>query len=407
MDILKAKADSAHGSPEDQAGFMLPQIPDGDSIPPAFHSGGGQKKPGLWRRYRAWAGNHKAANIAIIAGAVLLVAGVAVALYFLLKPKPVAQVQTSSQKTPVTQPAAPAGPKFYSPLTGLPVPDEATTKRQVTGIMIENSPAARPQSGLLTAGVVYEAIAEGGITRFAALYQESRPGLIGPVRSLRPYYLSWMAPYNAAIAHVGGSYNALNEVRVPGRYKDIDQFFNGSYYWRATDRIAPHNVYTSFDKLDALNQSKGYTSSTFTGFPRKAENTAAAPNATSIDIPISSADYNVHYDYDKASNSYLRSEGGAAHNDREGGRLKPKVVIAMKVNTTIGIDDGPREVMTANNTSGQAYIFEDGIIETATWSKGGQTDQLHFLNPEGKDISINAGQTWITATPTEQTVSWK
>ena len=227
------------------------------------------------------------------------------------------------------------------------------------------------------------------------------------MRSLRPYYLSWIAPFDAAVSHVGGSYNALNEVRVPGKYKDIDQFFNGSYYWRTTDRLAPHNVYTSFDRLDALNKSKGFTSSSFTGFPHKTESPAPTPSATSINITISSATYNVHYDYDKATNSYLRSEGGEPHNDREGGRLKPKVVIAMKVQTTIGIDDGPREMMTANNTKGQAYIFEDGIVEQATWSKGGQKDQLHFLNPQGQDIKINSGQTWITATPTEEDVTWQ
>ena len=333
----------------------------------------------------------------------MLISGIAAAWVALHpKPQPVAQAQPVKKAAP-----PPEAPKFYSPLTGKQVGDEAATKRQVTAIMIENSPDARPQSGLLTAGVVYEAIAEGGITRFATLFQEDRPGLVGPVRSLRPYYLTWIAPYDAAIAHVGGSYNALNEVRVPGKYKDIDQFFSGNYYYRATDRYAPHNVYTTFDKLDELNKSKGFTGSSFTGFPRKTETPSKAPNATSITINISSATFNVHYDYDKASNSYARSEGGAAHNDREGGQIKPKVVIAMKVNTSIGIDDGPREMMDVTNASGDASIFQDGIVEQATWTKAGQKDQLHFKNAEGKDIKINPGQTWITATPTEQSVTWQ
>lgn len=323
----------------------------------------------------------------------------------LLKPK--VQASIAPKVSTPQAPAEPVKPKYYSPLTGMEVPDEATTKRQVTAIMIENSPDARPQSGLLTAGVAYEAIAEGGITRFAIMYQESRPGLVGPVRSLRPYYLSWMAPFDASIAHVGGSYTALNEVRVPGKYKDIDQFFNGASFWRATDRYAPHNVYTSFDKLDALNAAKGFTGSTFTGFPRKTEPASTTPNASSINITISSATYNVHYDYEQASNSYIRSVGGKPHIDREGGQIKPKVVIAMKVNTTIAFEDGYREQMAVNDAKGEAYIFQDGIMEKATWSKGGQKDQLRFLNPEGKDIKINPGQTWITATPTEQSVTWQ
>jgi hypothetical protein len=381
--------------------FELPVIPDDDMPPPVFH-GHGKSKPSHWQRFKAWVGDHKKLSIFLAIIIVLLLAGGGYALYVVLKPKPhIAAMKPAPVKE---TPKAPEAPKFYSPLTGLEVPDEATTKRQVTAIMIENSPDARPQSGLLTAGVIYEAIAEGGITRFAVLYQDSRPGLIGPVRSLRPYYLSWIAPYDAAIAHVGGSYNALNEVRS-GQYKDIDQFFNGGSYWRATDRYAPHNVYTNFDKLDALNKAKGFNSSSFTGFPRKTETASKAPNATKINIPISSATFNVHYDYEPGSNSYIRSEGGKPHLDREGGQIKPKVIIAMKVPTSVGFEDGYREQMTVNNASGEAWIFEDGIVEAVTWKKGGQKDQLHFLNPEGKDININRGQTWITATP--QSANWQ
>lgn len=382
--------------------FELPAIPD-DDAPPAFHGHSRDPKTRL-SRFKHWVSDHKKLSILLAALLVLILAGGGYALYaaFNHKPQPVVIIPAPAKKTP----KPPEPPKFYSPLTGLQVSDEATTKRQVTGVMLENSPDARPQSGMLTAGVLYEAIAEGGITRFAALYQESRPGLIGPVRSLRPYYLSWMAPYDAAISHVGGSYNALNEVRSGG-YKDIDQFFNGGSYWRATDRYAPHNVYTNFDRLDALNKAKGYNNSNFTGFPRKTESASKTPSATKIDIRISSALYNVHYDYESATNSYIRFVGGKPHIDREGGQLKPKVVIAMKVKTTLGMDDGWREMMEVNNTSGQAFIFEDGIVEPATWKKGGQKDQLHFLNPEGQDIKINPGQTWITATPTEQTVTWQ
>ena len=383
--------------------FELPQIPDGNLIPPAFTRPG--KKPSLWHRLKHWVVTHKKTSAVLAVALLLVLAGGGAGLYLLLKPKTQAATEAPKVTTPAPQP--PEKPKYYSPLSGLEVGDEATTKRQVTAIMIENSPDARPQSGIITAGLAYEAIAEGGITRFAMLYQESRPGLIGPVRSLRPYYLSWIAPFDATISHVGGSYNALNEVRVPGKYKDIDQFFNGKYYWRATDRYAPHNVYTSFDKLDELNQAKGFTSSSFTGFPRKTETPAATPTATNISIPISSATYNVRYDYDKATNSYIRYVGGKPHVDREGGQIKPKVVIAIKVRTTLAMDDGWREQMDVNNTTGEAYIFQDGIMEKATWSKGGQKDQLHFLNPEGKDIKLNPGQTWITATPTEQNVTWQ
>src|SRR5262249_44865010 len=158
---------------------------------------------------------------------------------------------------------------------------------------IENSDDARPQSGLQEAGVVYEAIAEAGITRFMALFQETGPQYIGPVRSLRPYYIDFAAPFQASIVHVGGSPDALAQV-TSGGFRNLDQFANGGSFWRISTRYAPHNVYTAFARLDALNQSKGYTSSKFTGWPRKKDKKLALPQATAIDIRVSSPDFYSH-----------------------------------------------------------------------------------------------------------------
>ncbi len=307
--------------------------------------------------------------------------------------------------------------KYYSPLTGNEVGDEAATKRAVTGIMIENSPDARPQSGLKNSGIVFEAVAEGGITRFLALYQDEQPSLIGPVRSVRPYYVDWVAAFDASIAHVGGSYNALQEVRN-GQYRDIDQFFNASAYWRATDRYAPHNVYTSFEKLNALNTSKGYTSSTFTGFVRtqsltkkeaksRADANPVKPStANSIQVNISGALYNSSYTYDATTKLYARSQAGAPHIDREDGAITPRVVIVIKVPTKLGYEDGYREQMQTIG-SGEAFIFQSGTVQQATWEKTDKKSQLRFIDGNKKDIPLEAGQTWITAIATDKAVTWQ
>jgi hypothetical protein len=287
------------------------------------------------------------------------------------------------------------------------VPDQASTQQAVTGVMIENSPDARPQSGLKDAGVVYEAIAEGGITRFMALYQQSKPQLIGPVRSLRFYDVEWLAPFQGSIAHVGGSQQALGEIRN-GSYRDLDQFFNSAYYWRSTDRPAPHNVYTSFEKLDALNSKKGYNNSTFTAWPRQDGKPAKAVTAGSIDVTISSALYNSHYAYDAAANTYTRYQAGAPHLDREGGNITPAVIVVIEVDEQTVMQDGYREQITTVG-SGKAHIFENGTEQEATWTKTDRGSQTAFTDSAGKQISLNRGQTWITAVPVNRGggVTWQ
>ena len=296
--------------------------------------------------------------------------------------------------------------KFYSLLTGEQVADDAARKKPVTAVMIENSPEARPQSGLKHAGVVYEAPAEGGITRFMALYQgDNKPSQIGPVRSLRIYYLGWGAPYQASIAHVGGSANALQTVR--SGHRDIDQFFNGNAYWRSTDRYAPHNVYTSGEKLDQLNAAKGYTESTFTSFARVDEKAAETPTASTIRLNFSSATYNTHYTYDKASNSYQRFLAGQPHRDREHGHITPKVVIALETTTERRPGpDGYDDLVTSG--SGKATIFQNGTVVTATWKKEHLSAPLRLVDAEGKDIPLVRGQTWVGAfVPGRGSVSWE
>lgn len=294
--------------------------------------------------------------------------------------------------------------KIYSPLTGVEVSEE-DSKRPVTAVMIENSPDARPQSGLKDCGVVFEAIAEAGITRFLCLYQEAQPELIGPVRSLRPYYIDWLSAFDPTVAHVGGSASALAEIRN-GSYKDLDQFFNAKTYWRSKDRRAPHNVYTNFENLNAANDSKGFTSSEFTGFARKDTKTAKTPDATTITVPVSSALFNSSYAYSPNDNAYLRSQAGQPHVDREKGQIKPKVVIVLQTAHGKTVEDGARETIETIG-SGTATIFQNGTATAATWSKQSKNSQLKFKDSADKEIELGRGQTWITVVPSANAPSWK
>jgi len=357
----------------------------------------GPKKPSKLRfldhreKWKSLRTRHKL--IVIVLALVVVVAGSLIARMLLSGSSETAIDISKAEKKVLT---------VASPLSGVQV-DPQLAKRPVTAIMIENSLDARPQSGIADAGVIFEAIAEGGITRFITLYQDSQPQHIGPVRSLRPYYIDWAAAFDASIVHIGGSPDALAQIRSNG--KDLDQFFNAGSFWRERSRPAPHNVYTSFEKLDALNKSKGYTSSTFTPWPRKTDQALATPSARLIDLDISSALFNVHYEYSASSNSYLRSEGGAAHTatssaNGPGIQLAPKVVVVMII--PYSIVDRSGHSGYAVNGNGTVDVFQDGGVTVGTWSKLDRAAQLTFKDSAGQPIKFNAGQTWVTALQANQ-----
>jgi hypothetical protein len=342
----------------------------------------------------------------VIIGGVLFVALFGGGLAFALS-------STTSNNTPppapkVTAVKPPVVVPITSPLTGLPV-SATDAQRPVTAVMVENSDAARPQAGLSQAGVVFEALAEGGITRFMALYQETQPSNIGPIRSLRPYYLQWAMGFDAAVAHVGGSPQALTDVNSWSS-KDINEFYYGSSFHRISTREAPHNVYTSIAALNSIESSKGWTTSKFTGFPRKDDSPSKSPDATSIDLNPSYADFAVNYSYNPTNNSYLRSEGGAAHMDSNTGtQIEPKVVIAMVVPLSRGALDATGAYYSDYQAigTGPVYVFQDGTVTTGTWSKAGNADQIEFSDANKNPIKLNAGQTWITALASNGEVTYK
>ncbi|GAF86264.1 unnamed protein product, partial [marine sediment metagenome] len=110
-------------------------------------------------------------------------------------------------------------------------------------IMVENSEGARPQSGLDKANIVYEALAEGGITRFLAIYYDQDAEEVGPIRSARPYFVSKSLEHQAIYVHVGGSEEAYNFIKEE-KIDDINEFVDFQPFWRSKDRDPPHNLYT-------------------------------------------------------------------------------------------------------------------------------------------------------------------
>lgn len=359
----------------------------------------------LKTRVLLWIKRHKKLSIALgVLFFVLLAAGIAFAVFY-TAPIEEPSVSRTNPEPPKEAPKQ----RYFSPLTGVELPDEAAAKRQITAVIIENTPAARPQSGLQQAELTYEGIAEAGITRFIAFYQHDKPQLIGPVRSLRPYFVDWIKPWDASIAHVGGSKRSLDEVRN-GSYKDIDQMIHGDTYWRSSDRYAPHNVYTNFENIDALNASQNFTTSApkplkFAGVARPEQ-----PNITQIHVNMLSPMYNSSWSYHAESNTYHRQQGGAPHVDREAGQISSNNVVVLKMPMELLHEDGTYRENYHTSGTGEGVLFQNGTGTEINWHKASPDAQLTFTKKaDGKEMPLTRGKTWISAVPVNRGggVSWE
>lgn len=306
---------------------------------------------------------------------------------------------------------------YYSPLTGLETKNKNIATDEATCIMIENSTDARPQSGLNAAGVVYEAIAEGGITRFMAIYKGDLPAWVGPIRSARQTFVHLSRPYNCGYVHVGGAGNAVNTLKTSG-YRDLDGgWVEGQYVFRVNDRWAPHNVYTDASHLKTWSDNKGWRESKFTGFKRIKPDTLIEPEeytAKTITVVMTADDsYNVSWKYNPETNNYSRSHVyGGAHMDRAKNnkqtQITTDVVIAVKMGITPRSSE-PKYYDHVTTGSGEAYIFQNGVIQKATWRRANVKDELKFFNDENNEIELNRGRTWISIynNTSGGRVSWK
>lgn len=356
-----------------------------------------EKQP---KKFFHWVGRHKKAVIIGVIATILIGGGAAMAFGVFGKNSQATVVKIIKREPPKPKTIA-------SPLTGVQVATEQAEQPVVASI-VENHPDARPQSGLSSAGVVYEALAEGGITRFLAFYLESRPKEIGPVRSIRTYFVSWALEFNATLAHVGGNIDALDMIG-PNNVKDMNQFYNANYFYRSSDRYAPHNVYTTGDKLKAFMDAKKYNKpASFTANARQKDKPAATPTNTLITVNYSAAGYQAKYSYIAASNNYARSLAGAPHIDRNTNQqIMVKNVVVQYMPTTYGKTRiGELSTRMASPGSGKALVFRDGIVIEGTWSKTSHSSRTKLLDAAGKEIPLNRGNTWYNIVPVGNVVTY-
>jgi hypothetical protein len=281
-------------------------------------------------------------------------------------------------------------------------------------VMVDNHPSARPQAGLEDACVVIELLAEGGITRLTPVYLHASPERIGPVRSVRPYFLDLAMGLDGLLSHAGGSPDALAELKkLP--VSSLNAFGFDSYYWRESARRMPHNLYTSVQNMrDAAARAgmRGDRDPAGSRWPYQVGKTLAAdrPAAAGVEIkwPFNASGYKVTYKWVPAAvqgefGRYERFINGQPHTDQEsgltfGGR---NVVIAFARFWRVPGDAEGR--LDADLTGeGRALVLSDGRQMEVRWRKAERSTPFVLVDAEGRPVELPAGQTWFAIVP-EQT----
>lgn len=298
-------------------------------------------------------------------------------------------------------------------------------KHRPLGVMIENHQEARPQSGISAADTVYEVIAEGGITRFLAVFYCQDGGIVGPVRSARTYFLDFISEYGSSplYTHVGGANkpgpaDALGQIENYGwqGYNDLNQFSIGfPTFWRDYERFGhpvatEHTVYSSTEKLWKIAESRGLKNTdkkgnawneTFTPYSFKddaAFDRRPESQVISFNFWEGYNDYVVQWMYDKATNMYLRTNGGVKHIDKDTGKqLAAKNVIILFMRESRANDgyEGNLHMLYGTKGGGKATIFMDGKEIAGTWSKKDRTSRTKVMDANGTEIKFNRGLLWF------------
>lgn len=261
-------------------------------------------------------------------------------------------------------------------------------------VVVDNADRARPQSGLSRADVVYEALVEGGITRFLAVYLADEAPVVGPVRSARHYFVRWATEYGAPLIHVSASpqgYAALAATRLP----DLD----ARATWRSRDRPAPHNAYTSIAQAQEALGRRPVGS--FGGLRFKVDPSAhEGQPARQAVIPYHASSYTVGWTYDPDWNEYVRTVDRSPHVDRETAEpLRAANVLVLWMNSWLIGDDPYGRLDFVQTGRGRLLALFDGIRIEGSWTRGSLSGVTEYWDEAGNPLALNPGPTWIQIVP--------
>ncbi|MFW6149499.1 MAG: DUF3048 domain-containing protein, partial [Atribacterota bacterium] len=272
---------------------------------------------------------------------------------------------------------------------------ESPFGRRPLAVMIDNATGARPQSGLEKANIIYEVLAEGGITRFLAVYSTEESDNVGPVRSARSYFITKALEHNAIYVHAGESPDAARFIREE-RIDDINELVHYQPFWRTQNGTPPHNLYTSTEQLREEAQKLGYVEMVNREdfqFGTDSDEMLSGREVDRVDIRYN-ADYSVSYQYVSETQSYKRFINGEPHIDAETGRqLQAKNIIIQNSERKVLDNEGRLAIDFIGKGSG--LVIFNGQSEEITWAKDSVNSQTLYYDQEGDLLAIQPGNVWI------------
>lgn len=304
---------------------------------------------------------------------------------------------------PVVEPDVEEEPvyPFTFALTGVGTESTDHSIRPIM-VMIENSPQARPQSGMHMADIVYEVLAEGNITRFLTVFQSEEPEVIGPVRSIRPYMIQVADGIDPVIAHAGWSPEAQRMLTTVRR-ANLNQVVGADhlYFWRSNERRAPHNLYTSIEKIREGQEAKQFREEwnkiTLNFNPDDHEYTGEAAHKVKVNYYST---YHVSYEYDDEEGTYKRFMLDQPHVDKETDtQLTAHNIIIAETAHRVLDNAGRREIDVKG--PGDGYLVQQGKVEKVTWET---IDGFIRVFKDGEELHLVPGKTWINIVPIGSTI---
>jgi Protein of unknown function (DUF3048) N-terminal domain/Protein of unknown function (DUF3048) C-terminal domain len=347
-------------------------------------------------------------RVALGVATVLVLAGGAVGAVVFLGQRAGSGNVASSGPPPTTSSSpssTPSPPPAVCPLTGVDPSDVTVPLRPALAVKVENLPAARPQTGLSWADIVYEEPVEGSITRFIVVYQCQDASRVEPVRSARltdPDILVQLG--KPLFAYAGGVPKVVTAIREAGL---IDVNFNtpraSAYYHRDPNRSAPHDLYTSTHDLYAAAQGLYPAAAPDPIFTYTAKlDKGVGTKVKQVHVPFSSSS-DVFWKWSSTHKVWLRYHGDVPHTLSDGTQVSAKNVIVQVVTVTLtDVTDvnGVHSPRVTSTGTGKCYVFRNGKVVQGTWVRKSLHDVTTFEDANGDEIPLAPGNTWIELLPT-------